>query len=315
MQALATSIVTILKAHTLDVHTPSSKAGPPSLQIAGALTAQVLDHLRADPRGAVIAEAFVEDPDTYERPLIKELRAALATDPHLAQVLRDLLARYRTQRQADASSTYRADLQGSGAIAQGQGATAAGQGGMVIQGDGNVVGHHSSSRVQKGGIRADRIEAENVVDGVQMQGGTPEDASRLVDLAQAIQRGGITADEIKAGSVVSGLQFLAGKPPETPAALRDEVAALRVQVAEAVAAGEIPSQADAEDVTDALDKAETELAKPDPEGNRVVRTLKTTSEILTGAAGTAQAARNAGWQIVKLAPLAAALCQLARAIF
>jgi hypothetical protein len=315
MQALATSIVTILKEHTQDEHALSRQAGSQSLQIAGALTVRVLDHLRADPRGAVIADAFVEDPDTYERPLIKELRAALEADPRLAQALRDLLARYRTQCQTGASPTYRADLQGSGAIAQGPGATATGQGGMIIQGDGNVVGHNSRSRVQKGGIRAGRIEAEHVVDGVQMQGGTSEDASRLVDLARAIRRGGITADEIKAGSVVSGLQFLAGKPPATPAELRDEVAALRAQVAEAVAAGEIPSRADAEDVTDALDKAETELAKPDPEGNRVIRTLKTTSEILTGAAGAVQAARNAGWQIVELAPVAAALCQLAQVIF
>jgi hypothetical protein len=188
-------------------------------------------------------------------------------------------------------------------------------GGAIITGDGNVIGDHSSSRVQKGGIRAGRIEAENVVDGVQMQGGAPDDAAQLVELAQAIQRGGITAGEIKAGNVVSGLQFLTGAPPETPADLQSEVTALRRQVAQAVADGEISSVGDAEDVTDALDKAEEELNKPEPSGKRVVRKLNAAAEILTGVAGTAQAARNVGLEVIRLAPVAAALSQLAQTIF
>jgi hypothetical protein len=217
-----------------------------------------------------------------------------------------------------------ARVEGSGAVAQGDGAVAAGERGVavggdasgtVITGDGNVVGDHSSSRVQKGGIRAGRIEAENVVDGVQMEGGAPDDAAQLVELAQAIHRGGITAGEIKAGNVVSGLQFLTGAPPETPADLQREVTALRRQVAQAVADGEISSVGDAEDVTDALDKAEEELNKPEPSGKRVVRKLNAAAEILTGVAGTAQAARNVGLEVIRLAPVAAALSQLAQTIF
>jgi hypothetical protein len=317
MKALVLSTVRLMGEYAgAETGALNTRVGPHALEILRAMSARVLDRLRAVPRGAVIVEGFIEDPETYEKPLMKVLQAAIEADPRFAQALQDDLARYRAQRRAEpAPTTYRATVKGSGAIAQGPGAVAAGRGGMVIQGHGNVVGDNSSSRAQVGGIRAHRIEAENVVDGAQIRGGTPEDAARLVGLAQAIQRGGITAEEIKAGSVVSGLQFIAGKPPETPAELRDEVAALRAQVAEAVAAGEIRSQGDAEDVTDALDKAEAELAKSDPEGNRVARTLKTASEILTGAAETAQAARNAGWQIVKLAPLAAALCQLAQVIF
>jgi hypothetical protein len=217
-----------------------------------------------------------------------------------------------------------AHVEGSGAAAQGREAVAAGKdgtavggnvGGHVIVAKGNVIGDHSSSRVQKGGIRAGRIEADNVVDGVQMQGGAPDDAAQLIELAQAIQRGGITAGEIKAGNVVSGLQFLTGAPPESPADLQREVAALRRQVAQAVADGEISSTGDAEDVTDALDKAEEELNKPEPSGKRVVRKLKTAAEILTGVAGTAQAARNVGLTVIRLAPVAAALSQLAQTIF
>ena len=188
-------------------------------------------------------------------------------------------------------------------------------GNITITGDGNVVGNESSSRVQKGGIRAERIEAENVVDGVQLQGGTPEMAANLVQAAKAIQRGGITAKEIKAGNVVSGLQFLTGKPPETQAELRAEVAALREQVQQALAAQEIADAGDAEDVTDALAKTEAELEKPEPNGRRVVRHLESATDILTGVAESTAAARNVGWQIIKLAPVAAALAQLAQAIF
>ena len=186
---------------------------------------------------------------------------------------------------------------------------------ITITGDGNVIGNESSSRVQKGGIHAGRIEADNVVDGVQVQGGTPERAAALVEAARAIQRGGITADEIKAGNVVSGLQFLTGKPPEDQTELLAEVAALRAQVQQAIAAGGVDDEGDAEDVTDALAKTEAELEKPEPNGRRVVRHLESATEILTGAAESVEAARNVGWQIIKLAPVAAALAQLAQAIF
>ena len=186
---------------------------------------------------------------------------------------------------------------------------------ITITGDGNVVGNESSSHVQKGGITADRIEADNVVDGVQMQGGTLEMAANLVQAAKAIQRGGITAKEIKAGNVVSGLQFLTGKPPESQAELRAEVAALREQVQQAIAAGEVADAGDAEDVTDALVKTEAELEKPDPNGRRIVRHLESATDILTGVAESVEAARSVGWQIIKLAPVAAALAQLAQAIF
>ena len=83
----------------------------------------------------------------------------------------------------------------------------AGRGGTTVTGGGNA---------QTGGIRAGRIEAENVVDGVQLQGGAPAEVAGLMELAGAIQRGGIEAEEIEASDVVSGLQFIAGAPPDAP---------------------------------------------------------------------------------------------------
>ena len=38
------------------------------------MTRKVLDRIRGDPRGAVIVDGFVDDPETYERPLAKEFQ-------------------------------------------------------------------------------------------------------------------------------------------------------------------------------------------------------------------------------------------------
>lgn len=210
----------------------------------------------------------------------------------------------------------RAELHGNGAIAQGDRSVAIGAGGVVggviITGDGNVVSNQS--RTQTGGIRAGRIEAQNVVDGVQVQGASAADAAQLVSLAKALRRGGIEAREIQAGSVVSGLQWLAGRAPDTPEELRREVAALREQVEQAAAQGEIADPDEADDASDALAKAEQELAKPEPRGERVARHLDTVSQVLTRLAEVAQAAGQVGLEVIKLAPIAAALAELARKV-
>jgi len=267
-----------------------------------------LEDLKTDP----------EDADN-QAALRKELRKALAADDEFLAELARLLEQARAEAPPP---TYRAEVHGSGAVVQGPGAVAADVGGRVVSGDaqgivvtghGNVIGRGSSSRVQIGGIHAGRIEADNVVDGVQMQGAAA-DAAGLVKLARAIQRGGITAEEIKAGNVVDGLQFLTGAAPAAQDDLRREIAALREQVQQAIAAGEIEKAGDAEDVQDALEKAEAEMAKPEPDGERVVRKLETATEILGQTADLAQAAGKVGSHIVRLAPVAAALWKLAEKI-
>ena len=217
---------------------------------------------------------------------------------------------------------YQAHLQGSGALAQDR-STAASGGGVAVGGSvgGHVIVAEEGSSVavgrdaQSGGIRAGRIEAENVVDGVQLQGGDAEKAARLVALAQAIRRGGISAEEIKARNLVSGLQYIADPAQASADDLRREVAALRARLEQAVAAGEIADAADAEDAQEALEKAEAELSAPDPQGNRVVRKLAETTEILTRSAQAAQALGQVGRQIIRLAPVAATLWQIAQRLW
>ena len=168
---------------------------------------------------------------------------------------------------------------------------------------------------EPGGIHARRIEAENVVAGVQMQGGDGQTASELVQLAQSIRQGKISAEEIKARNLVSGLQYIADPAQATVEDLRRELLALRTQLEEAIASHEFSDPVDAQDAQDSLATAETELAKSQPNGNRVLRKLDEFSQIITRSAETADAAGKLGALVIRLAPLAAAIWQVAQHLF
>ena len=166
-----------------------------------------------------------------------------------------------------------------------------------------------------GGIRAKTIKADNVVQGVQQLGGDLADADKAVRLAEALRSGSISADSIEAKNVVAGFQYIADPAQATPDELRQEISHLRQQLAAALAAGEIEAGADVEDVQDALDKAETDLAQPQPQGNRVIRKLKEAADILTEGAKATEAAQKVGQALIKLAPVAATLYQIATKLF
>jgi hypothetical protein len=173
----------------------------------------------------------------------------------------------------------------------------------------------STSGNEPGGIRARRIEADNVVAGVQMQGGDAQTASSLIQLTQAIRQGQISAVEIKARNLVSGLQFIADPAQASVEDLRRELLALRTQLEQAIASQEFTDPADAEDAQESLATAETELAKPHPNGNRVLRKLNAFSQIITRSAETADAAGKLGALVIQLAPIAATLWQVAQRLF
>ena len=168
---------------------------------------------------------------------------------------------------------------------------------------------------EQGGIYAKHIEAENVVSGAQIQGGDAQTASALLQLAQAIQRGEISAEEIKARNLVSGLQYIADSAQASVEDLRRELLALRTQLEQAVTSQEFSDPDDAEDAQESLTTAETELAKPQPNGNRVLRKLDELSQIITRSAETADAAGKLGALVIQLAPLAATLWQVAQHFF
>ncbi len=173
----------------------------------------------------------------------------------------------------------------------------------------------STNGNEPGGIHARRIEAENVVSGVQIQGGDAQTASSLIQLAQSIRQGKISAEEIKARNLVSGLQYIADPTQANVEDLRRELAALHAQLAQAMASQEFADLADTEDAQDSLATAETELAKPQPNGNRILRKLDELSQIITRSAETAEAAGKLGALVIRLAPLAATLWQVAQHLF
>lgn len=228
----------------------------------------------------------------------------------MSHVTRQVSTQVRAERQADQTPDFR--VTGNFPVA------------LLLGGKGLTPGQPApdplaapapAEPLTMGGIRANRIEAENVVVGTHVQGKPPENMVALLEAAAKIRTDGITAGEIKALNVVAGVLFANGRAPETTAALQQEIAALREQVQAALAAGEIVKRGDAQDVQTALDAAQTELAESQPDGTRVKRQLKTAADILNGIAEATQAAGKVSLSVLKLAPLAAMLWKLAEGLF
>jgi hypothetical protein len=114
---------------------------------------------------------------------------------------------------------------------------------------------------------------------------------------------------------VSGLQFIADPAQASVEDLRRELLTLRMQLEQAIASQEFTDPADAQDAQESLATAETELAKPQPSGNRVLRKLDEFSQIITRSAETADAAGKLGALVIRLAPVAATLWQVAHHLF
>lgn len=188
----------------------------------------------------------------------------------------------------------------------------AGETRVTAVGVGIVIGNGGQATVVKHGIRADTIEAENVVNGPMVSSAALEYASALVKLARELGDGVIDARTIRARNVVVGLYVPEARTVDE---LHEEVVALRQQVQTALDAGEVADAADAEDIAAALATAEAELDKPQPSGSRVTRKLKEAAELLTGVAEAATAAGKMAQAVVKLAPVAMMVWKLAEALF
>ena len=138
MQSFAASIVAILGKYALDKGLELDKeVGPKALDTAKEIFTTVLDRLRKNPKGEVLAEGFEEDPEVCQKPVEKELEKEVAADPDLAAQLQALMDKYEEAAKEYAGATgriYQATLTGNRAIAQGPGAVAAGAGGVAVGG-------------------------------------------------------------------------------------------------------------------------------------------------------------------------------------
>lgn len=224
------------------------------------------------------------------------------------------LATLRTQQQALVQH-----LTGNAAIAQ-HGSTAQGpntihiggsaESNTIVQGNQNVVG---SPATQTGGVRIGRIKAgEKVTVGVDTTGGSLEAGAKL---AKDILSGNFSIDDIEGKNVVVGLRHVKNLAQPTQEELRQEVAHLRSLLEAAIEAGEITDHDAAEDAMDDLDKVDKELTKDNPNEWRVIRKLNSATDVLIRCSETSEAVGNIGGLLLKIAPAAALLTQLAQAFF
>lgn len=123
-------------------------AGPAAAKTAGQIVAVSLDHLRQTPRGAMLASEYEQDPETYQKPIEKELTEALKANADFVTQLKTLLEQYHQVLQAHLTAI--ADQQGSGGVhVQGDQATIIQQGDqsqIIIDGSvgGDVLGPGAS---------------------------------------------------------------------------------------------------------------------------------------------------------------------------
>ena len=162
MDPLVAPIVVILDKYGMDKGVELGKeVGPKALDTAREMFTTALDYLRGDPKRAVIVEEFEEDPETYEKPVEKQLAEAIEKDPEFKAKLESLLAQFEEAAGAhgvEPGTLYHAELHGDGAIAQGPGAAAVGargvnvggsvQGGTIVTGDRNVVNRSGEEEEQ-----------------------------------------------------------------------------------------------------------------------------------------------------------------------
>ena len=142
MDPLTAGILVVLGKYAIDKGAVLIReVGPAAAAKAGELFEKALNYLRGKPDGEFVADGFKKDPETYEKPVAKELEAAVQADPEFAAQLKKLLAGYEEAAKAYAGDSYQATLTGSGAIAQGAGARAAGE--RAVQVGGNAGGPSS----------------------------------------------------------------------------------------------------------------------------------------------------------------------------
>jgi hypothetical protein len=173
---------------------------------------------------------------------------------------------------------------------------------------------------RSGGVRAGRnIQAESInVSSVEVRGADAQTAQAMLALARDLQSGGVEAgQDIIARTINVGVFRYLGQGSGDPSReqFQQELAALREQVRQAIAAGEIADEEEAEDAQTAAERAEKQATAEPPAPDKLSKNLERLTQILTQAGQTAQAAGKFGASVIKLAPIAAGLKRLVEILF
>ena len=128
--------------------------------------------------------------------------------------------------------------------------------------------------------------------------------------------GTVGGGQFQAHNVAGGDIILGGQPiPQTRDEFDKLLTELKELLAQAVQAGEIENERDAEAAVEDLQDAEAEAEAEEPRSSRLKRYLENVAETLEGSAQVATAAGKVGQAVIKAAPIAAALVKLAQVVF
>jgi hypothetical protein len=87
-------------------------AGPEAARTAGQIVEASLEHLRQTPKGNLLASEYEQDPETYQKPIEKELAEALKANADFVTQLKVLLEQYHQAWQAHLTKTGSVHVQG-----------------------------------------------------------------------------------------------------------------------------------------------------------------------------------------------------------
>ncbi len=96
---------------------------------------------------------------------------------------------------------------------------------------------------------------------------------------------------------------------------KQQLAELQTHLAQAIEAGEFEDDYEAEDAKTALARVAEQAAGDSPASDKITGQLDRATTILTKSSDTAQAAGKLGSAVIKLAPMAMTLKELAEMVF
>jgi hypothetical protein len=166
-----------------------------------------------------------------------------------------------------------------------------------------------ASAVQPGAksmtIKAKKIQAKNVVSGVQAVGVKPAELETIQQWVAGRLDGSISADVIEADNVVQGLQWIAPGVITDLAGLRGRLGEFEEEIRAGARYGETRAAGQA------LTAARKELDQPQPSVAKVLEKLERATKVLTKASQTAEAAGHLSKNLIRWSVAVAGLWQIA----